>query len=153
MEVCDDKYVLTVSEHGYGKCSRVDDYRLINRGGSGVRNINVTDKTGKVVSVRVVGDSGDVMLISRSGVLIRMPIHGISVIGRNTQGVRLMRIGEGDSVVGMAKVLESNEEEGHVETPNVVEVGDTDVTDVADSTEIDDYESEDESENDSDIEE
>ena len=106
MEICDKPHVLTITEMGYGKCSPVEDYRLINRGGSGVINLKVTDKNGPVVAVRIVSGSEDILLMSEQGIVIRFSVKDISVIGRNTQGVRVMRLSEGDKVVSVAVVNE-----------------------------------------------
>lgn len=97
--------ILTVTENGYGKRTKVDDYRLINRGGLGVINIQTTDRNGKAVEVKNVSDEDEIMLMSKNGIIIRTPTKGISVIGRNTQGVRLMNIKPGDQVVAAAKVV------------------------------------------------
>lgn len=102
----DSKTALTITENGFGKRSRIGDYRLIRRGGSGVINIQCTNRNGCVVDVKVVDDDDDVMFISRDGIIIRTPAEGISTMGRNTQGVRLMRLREGDIVVSSAKVVE-----------------------------------------------
>ncbi len=109
MEICDAPYVLTVTEHGYGKRSAISDYRLINRGGSGVINLKVTAKTGAVVGIRVVNAVDDVMFISKKGIIIRTPTSGISVIGRNTQGVRVMRLGVADSLMSVAHIVGEEE--------------------------------------------
>lgn len=101
----DDLDLLTVTENGYGKRTKLSEYRFIKRGGSGVRNIKVTEKTGKVVGVKVVDEGDDIMLISNKGQVIRMSVKGISRIGRNTQGVRLVRLKEGDNVAGVSKVV------------------------------------------------
>jgi DNA gyrase subunit A len=94
--------VLTVTEKGYGKRTPVADYRKTNRGGSGIINIKVTDKNGPVVALKGVYRDGDVMLITRNGIIIRSAVGRISVIGRNTQGVRLISLDEGDSVIDVA---------------------------------------------------
>lgn len=96
--------VLIVTEKGYGKKTPIDDYRIQNRGGKGIRTCNITEKNGNVVSLRVVSDKHDLMIISVSGVIIRLHIQDISRTGRNTQGVRLIRIGEGEGVATVAKV-------------------------------------------------
>ncbi|MEM3154489.1 MAG: DNA gyrase subunit A [Candidatus Woesearchaeota archaeon] len=100
----DNLSLVTITENGYGKRSPISDYRLINRGGVGVINIKITDKNGAVVGIASVTDNDELMLISQSGVLIRTPVTGISVIGRNTQGVRIMRLDEKDKVIGLAKI-------------------------------------------------
>jgi len=109
MVVCSEPNILTVTENGYGKRSPVEDYRLINRGGSGVINLKITEKNGKVVGIKCVGDEGDVMLITKQGLLVRTPINQISVISRNTQGVRVIRLNEGDSLINLAKVVSDEE--------------------------------------------
>ncbi len=111
MEVVDNKYLLTVTEKGYGKRSLVEDYRLINRGGSGVTNLKITDKNGKVVGVKIVGEDDGIMFITKSGVIIRTNVNQISVIGRNTQGLRIMKLDEGDEVVSVAKIVEETNDE------------------------------------------
>ncbi len=100
----DDKTLLTVTENGYGKRTKVSEYRLINRGGMGVKNIICSERNGKVVAVKSVTDEDEVMFISKNGIIIRTPVKGISVIGRNTQGLRLMKLNSGDKVVDAAKV-------------------------------------------------
>ncbi len=108
--IADDKLSLvTITENGYGKRSPISDYRLINRGGVGVINIKITDKNGQVVSIAQVTDNDELMLISQSGVLIRTPVTGISIIGRNTQGVRVMRLDEKDKVISLAKIVPEEE--------------------------------------------
>jgi DNA gyrase subunit A len=106
MVVADDqKTLLTVTENGYGKRTRVIDYRLISRGGLGVRNIICSERNGKVVSINSVSDNDDIMFISQRGIVIRVPVSDISVIGRATQGFRLMRLVEGDKVVATTKIV------------------------------------------------
>jgi DNA gyrase subunit A len=94
--------VLTVTEKGYGKRTSVADYRKTNRGGSGIINIKVTEKNGPVVALKGVYRDGDVMLITRNGIIIRSNVKRISIIGRNTQGVRLISLEEGDSLIDVA---------------------------------------------------
>jgi len=101
--------ILTITEKGYGKRTDVDDYRLINRGGKGVINIKVTDKNGKVVSVKSVTPDLELMLISKNGVIIRIPASDISQIGRNTQGVRVMKLSEGDKVKAVARIISNGD--------------------------------------------
>ncbi len=107
--------LLAITAHGYGKRTPVSDYRLISRGGSGVINIQTTDRNGHVAAIASVTSSDDVIVVSRNGNIVRMPAKGISEIGRNTQGVRLMRLEQGDSVVSLAKV--PGEEPDHVNSP------------------------------------
>lgn len=105
MEIVDAPYLLTVTEKGFGKRSEVNDYRLISRGGSGVTNIKITEKNGKVVGIKAVDENDEVMLISKNGVVIRTPIKGISVIGRNTQGVKIINLEEGDDLSTVARII------------------------------------------------
>jgi DNA gyrase subunit A len=105
----DDTDLLTVSELGYGKRTQVSEYRLTRRGGKGVINIKTSDRNGGVVAIKAVQESDEVMIISHDGILIRLPIAGVSVIGRNTQGVRLINLGEGDRVIDVARVDEGDE--------------------------------------------
>ncbi|NLG19027.1 MAG: DNA gyrase subunit A [Fibrobacter sp.] len=100
--VDDDHDVLTVTEKGYGKRTPVSEYRKTNRGGSGIINIKVTEKNGIVVSLKGVKDGSDLMLITRNGIIIRVDVDKISTIGRNTQGVKLISLEEGDSVIDVA---------------------------------------------------
>jgi DNA gyrase subunit A len=103
--------ILVVSENGYGKKSKVDDYRITNRGGKGVKTINVTDKTGKLIAIKAVTDNDDLMIINQSGVLIRMAVTDMRVMGRATQGVRLINIREGDAIASVARVEIDDEAE------------------------------------------
>ena len=106
MIIADDKKaLLTITENGYGKRTLIDNYRLINRGGSGVINIQCTERNGKVVSINSINGNDELILISRRGIVIRMLANGISLIGRNTQGVRLMRLSNDDNVVSAAKII------------------------------------------------
>jgi DNA gyrase subunit A len=104
--VTPDTTLLAVAEKGYGKRTALDEYRLTGRGGKGIITMNVTDKVGRVIGVRMVRDDDDVMLITDGGKVIRMPVRDISVIGRNTQGVRLIGLAEGEKVVGVACLAE-----------------------------------------------
>ncbi|MDP3734526.1 MAG: DNA gyrase subunit A [Nanoarchaeota archaeon] len=103
------KDILTLTDLGYGKRTPVADYRLCNRGGKGVTNIKITDKNGMVKSVKLVDGSEDLMLVSRKGIAIRMKCKDISVIGRATQGVRVMRLDEGDTLAASAMIIENDE--------------------------------------------
>jgi len=104
----DDKALLTVTENGYGKRTKISDYRLISRGGSGVRNIVCSERNGKVVSINSVDDTDEIMLISKRGITIRTQVSQISVIGRNTQGVRLMNLGQEDKLMSVAKIIKDS---------------------------------------------
>ena len=96
--------ILVVSEKGYGKRSEVDDYRITNRGGKGVKTLNITDKTGSLISIKNVTDDDDLMIINKSGITIRMSVSDLRVMGRATQGVRLIRIDDGDEIAAVARV-------------------------------------------------
>jgi DNA gyrase subunit A len=104
----DDKSrtVLVVSEKGYGKRTLIDEYRITNRGGKGVKTINITDKTGKLVDVLDVTEKEDLMITCKSGITIRMPVNGISELGRATQGVKLIRLDEGDEIAAITQLDE-----------------------------------------------
>jgi DNA gyrase subunit A len=105
--------VLVVAENGYGKRSAVEDYRITNRGGKGVKTINITDKTGPLISLKNVSDIDDLMVINKSGVTIRIGVDTLRVMGRATQGVKLIRLRDDDSIASVAKVskFEADEEE------------------------------------------
>ena len=107
--------ILVVSEHGYGKRSDFDEYRKTNRGGKGVKTLNITEKTGALVAMKNVTDENDLMIINRSGLTIRMAVSDIRVAGRATQGVRLINIKEGDSIAAVSAVSKGEEE--NTETP------------------------------------
>jgi DNA gyrase subunit A len=102
--------VLVVSENGYGKRSAIGDYRITNRGGKGVKTINITDKTGKLIALKGVNDQFDLMIITQAGIVLRIPVSSLRVMGRATQGVRLINIRENDSIASVAYV-EVNEED------------------------------------------
>jgi DNA gyrase subunit A len=108
------EYLLTVTEHGFGKRTLIEEYPLRNRGGKGVITIQTTERNGMVVGARLVGDQDEVMLISDKGKIIRTKAGGISVIGRNTQGVKLIGLAPGERLVAMAKLAEGeiNDESG-----------------------------------------
>ncbi|MBR2608353.1 MAG: DNA gyrase subunit A [Bacteroidales bacterium] len=108
--------ILVVSEHGYGKRTDFDEYRKTNRGGKGVKTLNITDKTGELVAIKNVTDENDLMIINRSGLTIRMAVSGIKQAGRATQGVRLINIKEGDSIAAVSAVNKTEDE-----TPEIPE--------------------------------
>jgi DNA gyrase subunit A len=103
--------VLVVSENGYGKRTDIDDYRVTNRGGKGVKTINVTDKTGPLVAIKGVTDKDDLMIINRSGIIIRIALDTLRTMGRATQGVRLINLKEGDSIASVAQIEREEEVE------------------------------------------
>ena len=108
--------VLVVSEKGYGKRTDIDDYRVTNRGGKGVKTLSVTDKTGNLVAIKGVTDNEDLMIINRSGVIIRIAVSELRTMGRATQGVRLITLKGNDEIASVAKIEHEEEEEGEVET-------------------------------------
>lgn len=103
--------LLVVSEQGYGKRSPIEDYRVTNRGGKGVRTLNVTDKTGNLVAIKEVTDADDLMIINKSGIAIRLPVSELRVMGRNTQGVRLINLRNGDEISSVTKIDKDEEDE------------------------------------------
>ena len=105
-----DANILVVSENGYGKRSSLEDYRLTNRGGKGVKTISITEKTGKLVTLKSVSDSDDLMIINKSGIAIRMQVEDLRVMGRATQGVKVISLKEGDSIAAVAKVMKDDDD-------------------------------------------
>lgn len=104
--------ILVVSELGYGKRSKLDDYRITNRGGKGVKTLNITDKTGKLVSIKNVNDNNDLMIINKSGIAIRMSVNELRTMGRATQGVRLINLEKrNDEIASVCKVMSQEDEE------------------------------------------
>lgn len=101
--------ILVVSENGYGKRSKIGDYRLTNRGGKGVKTINITEKTGQIISIKSVDDSTDLMIITQAGLTIRMSISQLRILGRTAQGVRLINLKEGDQIASIT-IVPSDEE-------------------------------------------
>jgi len=130
--------VLVVSEKGYGKRTLVEDYRITNRGGKGVKTLNITDKTGDLISIKIVSDDDDLMIINKSGITIRMSMAELRVMGRATQGVRLINLRGSDSIAAVAKVdaLEEDEilldEEGNPIEPIISEASDETTNDSPD---------------------
>ena len=103
--------ILVVSENGYGKRSSLEDYRITNRGGKGVKTISVTDKTGQLVAIKNVTDEDDLMIINKSGIAIRMSVEDLRVMGRATQGVKLINLKGSDAIAAVAKVMKEEESE------------------------------------------
>ena len=106
--------ILVVSENGFGKRSELEEYRKTNRGSKGVKTINITEKTGKLIALKAVSDDNDLMIINKSGITIRMPAEEIRVAGRATQGVKLISIREGDSIAAVCVVGKNEEETGTI---------------------------------------
>ena len=138
--ICVDDFnsdVLVVSENGYGKRSSIEDYRITNRGGKGVKTINVTEKTGNLISLKNVNDENDLMVVNKSGITIRISVADLRQMGRATQGVRIIKLRGEDSIAAVAKVPASTEEESNddIDT-NIVSENNTDIsennTDVSD---------------------
>lgn len=116
-----DSDILVVSENGYGKRSSLEDYRITNRGGKGVKTISITEKTGSLVSIKNVSDGDDLMIINKSGIAIRMEVNDLRVMGRATQGVKLINIKENDSIAAVAKVVLDDEDVQDLENIEVVD--------------------------------
>ena len=116
-----DSDILVVSENGYGKRSSLEDYRITNRGGKGVKTISITDKTGSLVSVKNVSDGDDLMIINKSGIAIRMEVSDLRVMGRATQGVKLINIKDSDSIAAVAKVVLDEDDVQDIDSIKVVE--------------------------------
>ena len=115
--------VLVVSEHGYGKRSDVEDYRITNRGGKGVKTINITEKTGNLIALKNVTDLDDLMVINKSGITIRIGVDTLRVMGRATQGVKIIRLREDDTIASVAKVSKFEEDEVLLDDEgNVIEI-------------------------------
>ena len=118
--------ILVVSEKGYGKRSSLEDYRITNRGGKGVKTLNISKKTGNLVAIKNVDDKNDLMIINKSGLTIRMAVEDLRVMGRATQGVRLINIKEDDAIAAVARVVHEDEtetqEESDLEIDNGTEI-------------------------------
>lgn len=115
--------VLVLSENGYGKRTDLDEYRITNRGGKGVKTINVTDKTGKLISIQAVTDDNDLMIINRSGLTIRTAVSQIRLAGRATQGVRIINLREGDAIASVMAVPAAGDEDEEVQSAEVAATG------------------------------
>ena len=112
--------ILVVSSNGYGKRSRLEDYRITNRGGKGVKTISITEKTGDLVAIKNVDDTNGLMIINKSGIAIRMAVKNLRVMGRATQGVKLINLKESDSIAAVAKVVHEEDEENHEENIEII---------------------------------
>ncbi|NGM61838.1 DNA gyrase subunit A [Sphingobacterium sp. SGG-5] len=121
--------VLVVSEKGYGKRTDIDDYRITNRGGKGVKTINVTEKTGNLVAIKGVTDQDDLMIINKSGIVIRIGVDSLRVMGRATQGVRLITLKEHDEIASITKVVREEDENLDEENVEGQQTDNTDLTD------------------------
>lgn len=118
----ENENVLVVSEKGFGKRSHLEDYRIINRGGKGVRTMKITDKTGNLISIKNVTDEDDLMIITRNGLTIRMPVNQLRLMGRATQGVRLINLTHSDEIAAVARIevesIDGNQQEEDQSSPN-----------------------------------
>jgi len=134
----DEQNVLVVSEKGYGKRSLIEDYRITNRGGKGVKTINITDKTGKLITLKDVTDADDLMIINKSGITIRLAVDSLRVMGRATQGVKLINLTKNDEIAAIAKVAKTPEDEvEYDEEGNPIVPGNTEGTEASsENTEI-----------------
>jgi DNA gyrase subunit A len=132
-----ESQLLVVSEKGYGKRSSIEEYRVTNRGGKGVKTINVTEKTGDLVAILEVKDSDDLMIINKSGITIRMEVAALRVMGRATQGVRLIKLNETDEISSVAKIenLESEEKDETLPSDENVENSSEESTNESPATE------------------
>ena len=140
----DNSNVLVVSENGYGKRSDIEDYRVTNRGGKGVKTLNVTDKTGQLIAIKNVTDNDDLMIINKSGIIIRLAVKNLRVMGRATQGVRLINLKGSDQIAAVAKVERSEDEEdvmldeeGNVITPEASANNEENTDDTDSGTDVD----------------
>ncbi|MCH7408362.1 DNA gyrase subunit A [Belliella sp. DSM 111904] len=125
----EDANLLVVSEKGYGKRSPLDEYRITNRGGKGVKAMNVTEKTGTLVAIKEVVDTDDLMIINKSGITIRTPVSNLRVMGRATQGVRLIKLGENDEISSVEKIRKDESEVELEDESNVNVEGENPETD------------------------
>jgi DNA gyrase subunit A len=126
-----DKNVLVVSENGYGKRSSIEDYRITNRGGKGVKTINITEKTGKLIAINAVTDNDHLMIITKHGIMIRIAISNLRIMGRATQGVRLINLKNGDQIAAVTNVVngatQEEEAEAAAEAAEAIEAAETSV--------------------------
>ncbi len=109
--VTPDADLLVVTEHGYGKRTPLSEYRLQSRGGKGIKTLSLTSKNGRVVGVKVVQPGNEVLLITQAGIIIRMRVGDISVMSRATQGVRIMKLDEGDALISLGLIRGDEEED------------------------------------------
>jgi DNA gyrase subunit A len=131
----EDTQLLVVSDKGYGKRSDVEDYRITSRGAKGVKTLNITEKTGSLVTIKEVTDDDDLMIITKKGVAIRIKVSDLRVMGRNTQGVKLIRMSDSDDIASVTRII--REEEDEVENPIDLDgqIDESSATEVEDSSE------------------
>ena len=130
----DTESIMVVSEEGYGKRSDVEDYRITNRGGKGVKTLDITDKTGKLVAIKTVTDENDLMIINKSGVVIRLKVADVRIQGRATQGVRLINLGKRNDQISSVCKVSTETEEPEVQDAEIVE-GETPIAEAPETTE------------------
>ena len=118
----DDSQLLVVSENGFGKRSAIDDYRITNRGGKGVNTLNATEKVGNLVSIAEVTEQDDLMIITKNGILIRMAVSEVRLAGRNTQGVKLIKLGSSDEISSVTRIVREEEDEVEGEEGTVTDI-------------------------------
>jgi DNA gyrase subunit A len=116
-----ERDILVISDKGYGKRSSLEDYRITNRGGKGVKTINITDKTGDLIAILAVDNELDFMIINKSGITIRLRVEDLRVMGRATQGVRLISLRGNDEIAAVTAVIKDEEEEGERSSDIVME--------------------------------
>lgn len=139
----ENETILVVSEQGYGKRSKIDDYRITNRGGKGVKTINITEKTGKLVDIKNVTDDNDLMIINKSGMTIRMKVADLGIKGRATQGVRLINLDKrNDEIASVCKVMSEAPEETTVEE-ECTDVEQEEISDVIQEDSLNEFDNED----------
>ena len=115
--------IMVVSERGYGKRSDIHDYRITNRGGKGVKTLNITEKTGNLVAIKSVTDENDLVIINKTGITLRMKVSDVRIMGRATQGVRLINLEKrDDEIASVCKVLSDNVEETFSDENNIDEI-------------------------------
>jgi DNA gyrase subunit A len=127
----EDTTIMVVSEKGYGKRTDIDDYRITGRGGKGVKTLSITEKTGALISMKDVTDENDLMIITKLGITIRMKMEDVRVMGRATQGVRLIKVRDKDAIASVAKVPRADEEDEELEETEFEDIDNSDT----DSTE------------------
>ena len=126
--------IMVVSEQGYGKRSDVEEYRITNRGGKGVKTLDITEKTGKLVAIKTVTDENDLMIINKSGVVIRLKVADVRIQGRATQGVRLINLGKRNDQISSVCKVTTETEEPEAQDAEIVE-GETPIVEVPETTE------------------
>ena len=127
--------IMVVSEQGYGKRSDVEEYRITNRGGKGVKTLDITEKTGKLVAIKIVTDENDLMIINKSGVVIRLKVADVRIQGRATQGVRLINLGKRNDQISSVCKVTTETEEPEIQDAELVE-GDAPIAEAPETTEM-----------------